>query len=273
MFPCQALPSLEPKYGGGVARTDVDRCIALDGCFNFRDLGGYPAGDGKHVRWRRLFRADGIHRLTDADHDRLGPLGLLTVLDLRTQAEADDRGCFNSPNAAVSRHHLPMLDVLPPREEFPTWVDAGFVSTRYLDMLEEGRASIAAALALLSDPSSYPAVFHCSAGRDRTGILSAVVLGLLGVPDDLIVADYVLSADAMVRMLAWLRQEHPDAGAELDRYAPAILAVVPETMTSFLAGLRAEHGSFDGYAEDLGLPAAAESLRAILLAPTAGQQP
>jgi protein-tyrosine phosphatase len=245
-------------------RTDVDRLITLEGCFNFRDLGRYPAGDGWQVRWRRLFRADGIHRLTAADHELLAPLGLLTVLDLRTREEVDDRGTFDPP-AAVARHHLPMLDVLPPREEFPTWVDPVFVATRYLDILGEGRESIAAALRLLCDPSTYPVVFHCSAGRDRTGILSALVLGLLGVPDEVIVADYVLSADAMARMLAWLRQEHPDAGEELDRYAPAILAVVPETMTGFLAGLREKHGSFDGYATDLGLPGAAGSLRTLLL--------
>jgi protein tyrosine/serine phosphatase len=247
-----------------LALTDLDRLVALDGCFNFRDLGGYPAGDGRRVQWRRLFRADGIHRLTAADHERLAPLGLLTVLDLRTQDEVEQRGSFEPPYA-TSRHHLPMLDVLPPRAEFPTWVEAGFVATRYLAMLEEGRASIAAALGLLCDPSHYPVVFHCTAGRDRTGILAAIVLGLVGVPDEVIVADYVLSADAMARMLAWLRQEHPDAGEELERYAPAILAVVPETMTRFLAGLRDEYRSFEGYAEHLGLPAAAESLRAILL--------
>ncbi len=70
---------------------------------------------------------------------------------------------------------------------------------------------------MLAQPATYPAVFHCFAGKDRTGILAAVVLGLVGVPDDVIVADYVLSRDAMVRMLDWLRGQYPEA--ELERHA------------------------------------------------------
>src|SRR5204862_328145 len=79
------------------------------------------------------------------------------------------------------------------------------------------------ALTVLVEHDAYPAVFHCSAGKDRTGILAAIVLGLLGVPDDVIVADYTLSAAAMERMIAYFRAEKPDRAEALESYAPALV--------------------------------------------------
>jgi protein tyrosine/serine phosphatase len=108
-------------------------------------------------------------------------------------------------------------------------------------------------------------VIHCAAGKDRTGIVSAVLLGLLGVPDKDIVADYALSGGAMVRFLAWLRAEYPDAKDELERSSAAIVAAEPETMALFLQRFRSVHGSFEDYAESLGMISAATALRAALL--------
>src|SRR5579859_4556528 len=177
------------------------RVVDLEGCFNFRDLGGYRTVDGRCVRWQRLFRADGLHRLTEADLAHLAGLGLATVIDLRTEKELDEVGRIAWPAPDLAFHHLPMLDVLPDRTTYPAWVDAGYVADRYVAMLEKGRDAVAEALAILTDPTAYPAVFHCAAGKDRTGLLAAVVLGLLNVSDEDIVADYALSQHAMTRML------------------------------------------------------------------------
>jgi protein-tyrosine phosphatase len=248
-----------------VAQTvDADRVFAFQGCFNFRDLGGYPTRSGRQLRWRRLFRSDGLHRLTRADHSGLAPIGLRTIIDLRTTAEADEHGCFDRRNAA-EYHHLPLIDVLPPREEMVTTTDAGFVAGRYLEMLRQGEDSIREALAILTDASSYPAVFHCTAGRDRTGIVAAVLLGLVDVPDATIGADYVLSREPMVRMLRQLRAEHPGATEDLDRYADAIVAVSPETMERFLVSLRHEYDSFEGYARSIDMAGVLPYLRAALV--------
>jgi protein-tyrosine phosphatase len=243
---------------------DIERRLQLEGCFNFRDLGGYQTIDGRHVRWRRLFRADGLHRLTEADHRALHALGLATVIDLRTVDEVTERGRFSSPIATVDYHHLPMIDVIPPREELPTWIDPAVVSERYGEMLVEGEDSIREVLALLTDPASYPAVFHCTAGRDRTGIVAALVLSLLGVPDHVIVADYAMSQESMAAMLAWLRTQYGDS-EELDRYAPAMLSVMPEAMGGLLAAVRRSHGSTSGFADFLDMGGAVKYLRAALL--------
>jgi len=241
------------------------RQISLEGSFNFRDLGGYKAAEGRTVRWRRLFRADGLHRLTEADLNRLVDLGLRTVIDLRTLDEVVERGRIEWPAPDLAYHHLPMIDVLPDREEMPSWVSSSFVADRYAAMLGEGGEAVAEALAVLTDPHAYPAVFHCAAGKDRTGILAAVILGLLGVSDADIVTDYALSRAAMARMLEWLRATHPEAIEELESRTAAIVAAEPETMALFLERFRLEYGSFETYAGSLGLAGAVSDLRASLL--------
>ncbi len=95
------------------------------------------------------------------------------------------------------------------------------------------------AIEMLASAGSLPAVVHCSAGKDRTGVLSALVLAFLDVPDETIVEDYALSAAAMDRLLERLKAEYPDSVEEVERFAPAILHVVPETMEEFLESIRA----------------------------------
>ncbi len=268
------------------------RHVELVGCFNFRDLGGYPTTDGRRTRWRCLFRADGLDNLVDADHGVLAGLGIRTVIDLRTEAEvaglrppADAGGSgpaaptHSSPPTAgagaganvrdASYHHLPLTEVLPGEEDAPQWGDPRFVSERYGGMLRDGSASVVTALRLLAAPGGLPAVFHCSVGKDRTGVLAAVVLGLLGVPDDVIVEDYALSRAAMTRLLESLRVRYPDASEIVDRYEPVILSVEPPSMQGFLGEVRREHGTFDALARHLGVDDLVETLRTHLLEPAA----
>jgi protein-tyrosine phosphatase len=241
------------------------RKLSFDGCFNFRDLGGYPTADGRQTRWRRLFRADGLSRLTKNDFATLASLGIVTVIDLRTVLEADTQGRFPGDVDGVSYHHLPLTDTLPGEEETPEWDRASFVADRYLGMLTEGTATVTAALSLLADPGNQPAVFHCSVGKDRTGVLSALVLGFLGVPDDVIVADYALSYEAMLLILAHLKERYPEASEIVERYRPVILSAAPASMAGFVAGVRTTYGSFEALARSLGVTAEIERLRAEFL--------
>jgi protein-tyrosine phosphatase len=241
------------------------RVLTLDGCFNFRDLGGYETVDGRSVRWRRLFRADGPHALTDADARTLGGLGIATIIDLRTIDETEQRGRWHDHLARAAYHHLPMTDVLPDEAEMMKWVEAAHIGDHYGKIASRGTNAIAASLRLLGDDTTFPAMFHCSAGKDRTGVLAAIVLGLLGVPDETIVDDYALSREAMERMWVWLRANATDP-EQLDRYAPAVRSAEPLTMRVFLDGLREEYGSFERYAAALGLgDADVDALRAALL--------
>jgi protein-tyrosine phosphatase len=249
-----------------VAVHEPTRHLQFESCRNFRDLGGYPGTGGRRTRWRRLFRADGLAQLSAADRAVLASLGVRIVIDLRTDLEVESRGRLPDVEG-VTYHHLPLTDTLPGAENAPEWDDAGFVAQRYASFVEGGTASLGTAIDLLSEPGNLPAVFHCSVGKDRTGVLAAVVLGLLGVPDDVIVDDYALSKDAMARILERLEAEYPDAADVVARFAPVILSVQPEAMAGFLAEIRRRFGSFDAMADELGRRRAVERLRDNLLEP------
>ncbi len=241
------------------------RTLAFEGCVNFRDLGGYRTTDGRMVAWRRLFRADGLNKLTPADRAQLVDLGLTTVIDLRTLDEAEQRGSFPVEDVPVRYVGLPLTDVLPATEDLPDWKEAAYVATRYGAMVSEGGPVLTEAIHVLASGDSLPAVMHCSAGKDRTGVLSALVLAFLGVPDEAIVEDYALSAAAMERLLERLKAEYPEAADQVEKYAPAILHVVPETMEQFLASLRLEYGTYDDLAVALGVVEAMDHLRTTVL--------
>ena len=241
------------------------RTLDFEGCVNFRDLGGYRTVDGRMVAWRRLFRADGLSKLTDADIVLMADLGLATVIDLRTHDEAAQRGSFPVDRVPVSYVGLPLTDVLPATEDLPDWGEAAYVATRYGSMVSEGGPMLTSAIQALSTGTALPAVMHCSAGKDRTGVLSALILAFLGVPDETIVDDYALSAAAMGLLLERLKAEYPDAVEEVERYAPAVLHVVPETMEQFLAELKVQYGTYELLAESLGVTEAVAMLRTTVL--------
>jgi protein-tyrosine phosphatase len=243
----------------------VERLIAFQQVFNFRDLGGYATGDGRAVRWRTLFRADGLNRLQPGEEDAFEALGIATVVDLRTAEEADHGGRLPAHVWDVAYHHLPMFDVLP---DWPEDIgDPGdYLSDRYLEMFTTGRDTVASTFELLAHPSSYPLVFHCTAGKDRTGILAALVLAVVGVPDDVIAADYALSQQAMERLVAWARDQQ-GVFARPRGPVPSIAGEArPETILGFLGKLRARGGSEDGFLAALGIDAAAAAaVRQLLL--------
>ncbi|MGA7417785.1 MAG: tyrosine-protein phosphatase [Acidimicrobiales bacterium] len=252
-------PVVEP---GGA---EPSRRLPIDGCVNFRDLGGYRVADGRRVRWRRLFRADGLSRLSEDDRSLLSDLGLATVIDLRTLDEAEQRGSFPVDALPVAYHSLPLTDVLPSPEELPSWAEASFVAARYADMLSGGSAVLKRSIEILAGPGALPAVFHCSAGKDRTGVLSALILAFLGVPDTVIAEDYALSGPAMNELLARLKGDYADAADVVEQFAPAILHAAPETMAQFLGEVRAEHGSYAALEHRLGVAEPMGQLRRDLL--------
>ena len=241
------------------------RTLDFEGCVNFRDLGGYRTVDGRQIGWRRLFRADGLSKLTPTDRHQLVSMGLATVIDLRTVDEADQRGRFPVDLVPVRYFDLPLTDVLPSTAELPEWREASYVALRYGQMVAQGGAALTRAIEVLASADSLPAVVHCSAGKDRTGVFSALVLAFLGVPDETIVEDYALSALAMERLLDRLKAEYPDSTEEVERYAPTILNVVPATMEEFLCAMRDEYGTYDGLAASLGVTEAVARIRPLVL--------
>ena len=216
--------------------------LAFDELFNFRDLGGYRTVDGRTVASGRLYRADDLGRLSGDDLARFTALGIRSVVDLRRPTEIAEYGRVPQL-VGVDYHHLHLLH--------PKWERCGEVDlaertawlvARYREMSLDGGRAIGDALRLIARASNAPLVFHCMAGKDRTGIVAALVLSLLGVDDETIGADYALS-------------EVSDAAYRLSRaLEPAPYVVVPAgVMLDFLAALRDVHGSIEGYVKSTGV--------------------
>lgn len=243
------------------------RRIPLERAFNFRDLGGYGVADGRTLRWGLLYRADGIHRIVGADLARVASLGIRTVLDLRTRGELDDHGRVSTESIDASYEHLPLLDRVWDRGVVEAENDAvEFLAGRYLEMLELGASSIVSAFTTMCDAERLPLVFHCSAGKDRTGVLAAVLLSVLGVSDDDIASDYALSRAAMRELAEWVRSERPESYETMSAQPPAFLDAPPLAMQRFLAAARTRYGSLTDYVNTSGLSTeAVDALRASLL--------
>lgn len=222
-----------------------ERLIAFAAVHNFRDLGGYPAADGRRTRWRTVFRSDGLYRLDDSDLALLRGLGLRSVLDLRTVEELETRGRFPVEHHPVEFHHLPVLSRTWDERDAPAPGEpaAPFLAEMYRRMLAEGAAQVGQAIRVLAAPGATPAVFHCAAGKDRTGVVAALLLAALGVDDDVIATDYAASTEAMARMEAWFKVHEPDAHASMERQPPAFYVAPAEAMHGFLDHVRAVHGS------------------------------
>jgi protein-tyrosine phosphatase len=242
----------------------VDRVIALEGAVNFRDLGGYETLDGHRTRWRVLFRADGLGELTETDLATMRQLGIRTVVDLRSGQELE-QSRFNVEAHPVTFHHYPFIKALPNAKDFER--APGFLSTQYTEMLDIATPQIVAALTALAAPDACPAVFHCTAGKDRTGLLSALVLSLLGVPEETVVADYALSGAAMARLRAKLIAKYPD-GENLIADSNVLFSADPANMVALFAHLRDRYGTVAEYAAQVGVTeGVVERLRQTLLEP------
>ncbi len=244
--------------------TALDRSITFRYVFNVRDLGGLPAAGGLSVRRGLVYRADGVHRLAGDDLEAARALGLRTVIDLRTADEVG-RGRFPADEYPVAWHHLPVLRRIWSDDDLvPGEGAAAFLRDRYLDMLVHGGESIARAVELMAE--GRPTLFHCAAGKDRTGVVAALVLGLLDVPHDHIVADYHASAGAMAAFVDWLTIEFPQALDAMTSQPPEYLEAPAEAMHGFLGEVEDRYGSVADLANHLGVSDhTIDRLRAALL--------
>jgi protein-tyrosine phosphatase len=188
------------------------------------------------------------------------------VIDLRSAGELE-RGRFDVDAHPVSFHHLPFIETIPDPEEFDRRPD--LLQSQYLEMLDTSGDQIVAALRVLASPDALPAVFHCTAGKDRTGLLSAIVLSLLGVPEDTVVADYALSAAAMGRLREKIVLKYPESEERLNSIE-GVFTAEPDKMRVLLDYARERYGSIEAYVETIGAePTLVSSLRGSLLEPQA----
>lgn len=242
-------PHLLPDVGA-----DPRRLIRLDAVHNFRDMGGYPTTTGRTTKWRTLFRADGLYRLAGSDLEVVAALGLRTVIDLRTPAELDERGRFPVDDHPVDFHHVSIIERTWNPEDIAADDDAAdFLEAAYLRMLEDGLTKFPRAIKSLCGHDALPAVFHCAAGKDRTGMMAMLVLGALEVADEYIVADYSLTQEGMARFQEWALRNFPEAYQRMSSMPAYFSASVPEAMMRMIGHVRRDHGSITNYVLELGV--------------------
>ena len=232
---------------------------------NLRDVGGYAAAEGRTVRWRRLIRGSGLHRVSGLEVPALDALRIRTFVDLRTEPERTRHGTYAvSPGDGRVALHLPVLLHLdhlgePVPDDDP---EAGLLR-HYGKMIEQGAPAIVQLLERLGDPRSHPVAIFCTAGKDRTGVATALVLSLLGVPDETIAADYALSEGPVADLARGAgRTEFMANATRGGLKAPA------SAMARFLAGLRRTTGPVEDWARANGARAdVGDRVRAQLLEP------
>jgi protein-tyrosine phosphatase len=233
-----------------------DRFVHLDGCFNFRDLGGYPALGGRPVRRGRVYRSDALHRLTPRGTEAFCALGIMTVIDLRAPAEVSSRA-WRPPSGWPGKHlHIPLRPAIPDWTAYnKAQLDApDFAALHYLETAQHGQAAFRTVVKIMADPARLPTVFHCAAGKDRTGIIAALVLTLLGVPTRHVAGDYALSDIATRRWEASIAaSSHDDTQTAWAYVPPAMLAADPRTMTTFLEHIQQAHATADSLAAAMGI--------------------
>ena len=233
------------------------RSVPLAGASNFRDLGGYQGRDGRTVKWRRLFRSDHLAALTPQDQDALARLGVARSIDFRGQAESAAHA-YRLPG--VDYRHLVIEPTVIQRAlelqragQHLTAQDAvALMQATYRGFVRESAPRFAELFRLLLDAQDAPLVFHCTAGKDRTGFAAALILHALGVPRAVVMHDYLLT-NTLYRRPAGLGGHAPDE----------VLAVLWRVQEDFLEAalhlVDGEYGGMDTYLVDvLGVDAAAQ---------------
>ena len=228
-----------------------DRSLGLSGASNFRDLGGYAGTGGRPVRWRRLFRSDHLAALTPEDARTFQQLGVTRTFDFRGTGE---RAAVPYDLPGVTQHALPieptvvqrMKDLLDAGETVTPAHTVELMQHTYRAFVHDNAARFGTLFAHLLD-SDAPLVFHCTAGKDRTGFAAALILLALGVPRELVMQDYLLTND-YYRMPVF----------EQARVPPEVLNVLWRVQAEFLdAALHAveqDYGGVDRYlARELGV--------------------
>jgi protein-tyrosine phosphatase len=239
--------------------TVQDLCLdaVIEGAVNFRDLGGLPAQGGV-VRRGLVYRSGMTHHISESGLRHLGQeLGVRTVVDLRSRQEVEN-GLATWEVAGITHHHIPVLQNTTASIEeisrrFAEMASASFDWTdMYVRMLEDGAPAFRRFFELIDEDESLPIVFHCSGGRDRTGVTAALLLATLGVEDEVIAMDYALTGALLRPHLDRFAATSERMRLSRDEMA-RMLETKEEAMLRFLEITEEQYGSAAGYLESIGV--------------------
>ncbi len=245
---------------GALADPAQQRLLALEGGRNFRDVGGYPAADGRQVRWGALYRSGTLYALTERDYALLSERTIAVVADLRSvEEQASEPTRWQAGEVEIlswsysQREALQQMGKYFSRENLSADDIEELTLEMYRRMPEQQAAHYSAVFDQLAD-NRVPLLLHCSGGKDRTGLGIALVLTALGVPRDIILEDYALSA--RYQEIPVLEGEDSKAGADgahaaLAALGPEVLAPLldsrPEYLENAFAAIEEQHGSVMNY--------------------------
>jgi protein-tyrosine phosphatase len=235
------------------------RWVELEGASNFRDLGGYVTANGGRVRWGSVFRSDALHQLSEEDLRRLEALGVVRVIDLRSPEEVAANGRGSLGDSDVEYISAPIIPSTSGESQGAPPGDD--IAERYAWYLEVGRAAFVEVFETLAASDRGAVVFHCAAGKDRTGVVAALLLTALGVGDDDVASDYALTTQVLPSVLERMSRD-PIHGAAVAQAPPGRLVAAPETMYRFLRLVAERHHDARSWMEGAGVAGASiDSLR------------
>lgn len=240
----------------------AERHLPMTGGFNFRDLGGIKNINGKYTKWGKIFRSDDLQNLTDADLQYLSSIPIISIVDFRSESEmqaAPDKlpggimkyypYSINPGNLSGAANALSDLSSMN--------IDSVMMQINVMMVTEEeGIQRFRDFFALLQDEKNVPLMFHCSAGKDRTGMASALVLSALNVEESRIIEDYMLSNQYITEKYAQYIAQYPEL--------KSLFQVKPEFIGAGLQRIKADHGSVENFLKNV-LNVDIEKLRSMYL--------
>jgi len=255
------------------------RLLNFEGISNFRDLGGYPAADGRAVKWGKLYRSGHLATASNADLAGLAELQLASFIDFRSGAEKTEEPNRLPDPASFALVEIPVLDEGNRNlfNEISTRIEEGTLGDFDPDLTmvqanrqfaDEFTPQFRQFVDTVLEADGAPVLWHCTAGKDRTGFAAAVLLRILGVPQDIIMQDYLASsAPALESRRKELLMLRLFEGEETADKIAVMLGVEPAWLEAAFEQIDTTWGSFDNYvAEGLQLSAAdVQRLRANLL--------
>lgn len=226
--------------------SQLERLIEIEGGFNIRDLGGYPTKDGRMTRSNRLIRAGNLDQVTSAGQERLLQYGLKTVIDLRHESELRSFPDVFAQSTAVNYLHLPYASNT--FDAMPHHVHLGEL---YIDSLKSCDSNIRAIMIAISD--AKPCIlYHCAVGKDRTGMISALLLNLAGVPAEAVAEDYAETARHITHLVDQWRQWTMERDGDM-RLFERDIAADAASMLATMEALEQNYGGAVGYLRSCGI--------------------
>ncbi|MCC8087999.1 MAG: tyrosine-protein phosphatase [Rikenellaceae bacterium] len=239
----------------------ADKHLPMQGGYNFRDMGGYRNKYGKYVKWGKLIRSDELRNLTNGDLEYLASIPVRTVVDFRSGSEissSPDR----MPDTVKDRYELSinpgnLEDIIMKGDITPETLDEAMVNMYRLLVSDSSCiAQYKDFFSLLMDEGGLPLLYHCTAGKDRTGVASALFLLSLGIDRDIVMEDYLLSNRYVKNKYAAYLEQFP--------VLLPVLEVREQYLEASLDLIEREHGTVDNFLENV-LGVELEKIRVIYL--------